>query len=803
LVDIDLKQHAETIPQKTREEYILSFKEEQLYPHLKIMVERMLPGSLVEITRGNTEYGRDLVVKKIDELGSEYIGVVVKRGDSSGKITGKEDDAVRELIDQVKEAYANPVFLRSIGAGQVTLNNVWIIFVGTLTDGASHRLEFELMRSYPLRIFPIAWVVQELTKHYPEFFFQGEIAKFLQDRIKLLETRRSFVNAEVTLSSSWVDPWVKEYKQPQHVDEQIKNILKSNKLPFTKLESLIKPGRYIVLVGDPGTGKSTALAKIALDNLSESFKNVLGFENRGKVKIPILVKAREFLEFANLGEMIDCYVPKTINRADFEISTIMIDGLDELSVEKGNQILKKAKEYSTELNCGLVISSRKIEAFINPLLPFERFEILPMEFQQAMKLVGLITKDKDIFKIIEEGLRNEDLKLSLTPLALELLIKIATAEKEIPASAAEVFDQYTDISLGRYDKANNIESIFEYYTKKGFIAELAWNEFFLKNRLQITKQELDEFVDLYFKEHAFDVAKFSKFKEEIEKAGIIRFGEVVFFRHRSFLDYFVALRLTQHLEENFGIDDNLVSAYYSDIWKEVTFFFIGIRRKITKGLVEKLFGYKKDGLVNSILKLLIGKLIQAGWYTESNIKKSAIIESIRYASDVRRRIQKILKESNEEIPKIFSDIFTFIFAEYSFSSRTMRNEVAQAADYMLEMNDSDCIINGLILLQAGNRILGDAEREALSKKALKALSTAEISGKLTIDDKVVGIFLLDMIERQKDTPALKSIKRKMRDMRNMYPDEVRRFLGPEYAPKSLPDRKKRDNRELKQIANQR
>jgi hypothetical protein len=60
-----------------------------------------------------------------------------------------------------------------------------------------------------------------------------------------------------------------------------------------------------------------------------------------------------------------------------------------------------------------------------------------------------------------------------------------------------------------------------------------------------------------------------------------------------------------------------------------------------------------------------------------------------------------------------------------------------------------------------------------------------------------------MIERQKDTPDLKSIKRKMRDMRNMYPDEVRRFLGPEYAPKSLPDRKKRDNRELKQIANQR
>jgi len=76
----------------------------------------------------------------------------------------------------------------------------------------------------------------------------------------------------------------------------------------------------------------------------------------------------------------------------------------------------------------------------------------------------------------------------MTPLSLFLLLTIVEARKEVPASITELYDQFNDIILGRYDVEKGIMVIFEYLIKKRFLAELAFKEFVEKKRLEMQKK---------------------------------------------------------------------------------------------------------------------------------------------------------------------------------------------------------------------------------------------------------------------------------------------------------------------------
>ena len=236
----EIVQQAKALSKETRKNILLSFKEVDLHPHLKNLLTKMDPESLVEITHGHDEYGKDLVMVREDQFGQTVIAMVVKTGDIRAKTLGRID----EVKSQVNQAIAHPAILKTIRE-RLTVSKVWVILAGELSGQAHERLEKEV-EARDITIYDLDWLIEHFTEYYPQVFFEGKVMDVLQERIQGLETKHMFCERGKTLSECFVDPLVAMIDVPLKYDteEQFALIIKEKKLHFSRLKSLL-PGRTL------------------------------------------------------------------------------------------------------------------------------------------------------------------------------------------------------------------------------------------------------------------------------------------------------------------------------------------------------------------------------------------------------------------------------------------------------------------------------------------------------------------------------------------------------------------------------
>jgi len=732
---------------------------------------------LVEITQGNDEYGRDLVIEHKDAWGKRYIGVIVKKGDSSDKITGKSARVIDQVLMQTKEALAHPCPLREISAGVVRISEIRVIFVGRLTTHAVMRVQNEV-KTASVQPFAIGWLVDHFSEHYPEVFFQGKLAEYIREQISLYEMKRESMIRPSQLTANFVSPWVSEIEAPSSLTEEIVETLRSRRLPFQDLEAIVEERKRVLLIGDPGTGKTTALAKIALDMFEKCVGVITSDKGVTQLDIPIFLKVSDLVS-KDIEELIETSMPAGPAREKVKIKVILADGLDEIKVDRRAEIVAKLDDFCKSHDYGLVVSTRKVEALKDAITPFRQYELLPFEYKQAVAFVRRFVENEELLSIIDEGLRRKDLKMSLTPLALELLIQVASIEKEIPVSTTEVFERFTDGVLGRFDAARGIKSIFEYFIKKKFLAELAWTEFYMKDRLIISYKDFSDFVQIYAQEYGRVRKELDQFISEIVRAGILEIGDTVSFRHRSFLEFCSACTLAQHRADRKNISEDVVNIYFDLMWTEIAFFYIGILREVSELIVQTLDDYDESQFEFKVQKALIGRLLQAGWDTPSKLKMIAMEVALRQITGIRDELDSAIDTAitahGAPIPGIFSDFFIIALAEYSFGSMTFLNEVLSLHNRLSTDDDHESLLKCLLLLWANRRRLTIDQSKELIPSALEVLSKLEKSQKLTVRDKYICLFLMQHIQEQ-DTKLLRSIRRKMDNVRRLYPSDMRRLL---------------------------
>lgn len=783
---VDYVREAKNIPYKSRAKHLLSFSEVELHEELKSLFEKMEINDPVEITHSNDEYGRDLVIERKDAWGKRYIGVIVKKGASSGKITGKSGKVIDKIVMQTREALSNPCPLREISADVVRISEIKVIFVGKLTTHAVWRVQNEV-KGASIQPFAIGWLIEKFTECYPEVFFQGKLAEYIKEQISVFETKRESMIQPSPLSSSFVSPWVSEIEAPSSLTEEMIETFRTRRLPFQDLEQVVEERKRVLLIGDPGTGKTTALAKIALDIFEKCIGVITSDKGIAQLEIPISVKAGDLVS-KDIEELIETDLPAGPARERVNIKVILVDGLDEVRVDKRAEIVVKLDTFCKSHNYGLVVSTRKVEALKDAITPFRQYELLPFEYKQAMAFVRRFVEDPELLSIIDEGLRRKDLKMSLTPLALELLIQVASVEKEIPASTTEIFERFTDGVLGRFDAAKGIQSVFEYFIKKRFLAELAWSEFYLKDRLIISYKDFNGFVQIYAQKYGRVGQKLDQFISEIIRAGILEVGDTVSFRHRSFLEFCSAFRLAQHRADHENLNEDVASIYFDLMWTEIAFFYIGILREVSEQIVQKLDDYDESQFEFKLQKALIGRLLQAGWDTPSNIKLIALEVALRQIRSIRDEldsaIDTAIKAKGVPVPVIFSDFFIIALAEYSFGSITFLNEVLSLCNKLSMVHDYDSILKCLLLLWPNRHRLTGSQTKERMVSTLDELSKLEKSQKLTIRDKYISLFILQNIEEE-DTELLRSVRRKMDRVKKLYSSEMRRLLPAKSTRMSL------------------
>ena len=339
----EIIQQAKALPREKRKKILMSFKETELHKYLKELFKAMEPNYTIEITHGSDELGKDLVIVKKDKISTDVIGVVVKTGDIKAKTVGKVDELIsqvekvfsyrterkiREIESQVQQAFAHPAEMKTIYK-KLPISKVFIVLAGELSNKARERLAKELRENTEIK--DIDWLIDKFTDYYPQVFFEGRVIDFLQKKIQQLETKHWLSKREINLSDYFVEPLVAIIDIPLKFDEKsLALIVKKRRMPFTKLKTILTTTRQIILVGDPGVGKSGALAKLTIDMLREASTLMFRGVSKKQIKTPILVSAKEILESDNHETLLKKYLetPEIIDR--FKVQVLMIDALDEV-----------------------------------------------------------------------------------------------------------------------------------------------------------------------------------------------------------------------------------------------------------------------------------------------------------------------------------------------------------------------------------------------------------------------------------------------------------------------------------------
>ena len=780
---MDLSKRAKTLPKHLRRKFLMDYKETDLHKCLKELFQVMEPNYSVEITHGAQEFGKDLVMVSSNRFTKEAIGVVVKCGSINGKTVGDVDNLkehaksvlskgahkkLAEIKSQIEQALAHAATTKSY-LEELPVSKVYVVIAGEFSKNARKRLTDELAAE--IEIFDLNWLIDNFTEFYPHIFFEGVAIDFLDEKTRELEENHRRGNPGKDLSEYFVDPLIKPLSPPLEFDEKIiRKVWKERKFPFLRLLKISKERQKLILLGDPGTGKTGAMAKLAIDRYQDVYSQLL--KNPGKsdakIPIPVLVAARKFLSLDSAESLLTDFFETVENQRLFTVDLIIADGLDEVESENRLAIIHKLDEFSEEIGCSYILTSRKIDIINTLKQEYHKYELLPFEFNQALRLASKLISDHDVLVAMQESLEKIQDQILLVPLSLMLLVELVEEHREVPASVTELYDRFFDMALGREDREKGIEVLFDYHIKKKFLAELAYREFWKKNRMEIPQESFKQFLNAYANEFELSPEDLCGLVRELDRASILNEGEKVYFKHRSFLDYFAAFHVYEYREDIPKLNDLIVETYFDDIWSEVSFFYIGLQRRINQNLLERIYSFEGKELTSEMDKLLSGRLLQAGWHSPTQQHVFGIENAIRYAPRVQKKFQEILARSESNAPNIVSDFIVLSLANISFGSGFLSRHVKKTLQQLITSDSYDDIYMAIVLSWSMRRLSKPDEVKENIDAILDAASGFEERQQARI------LILMMLIEEDKE--MMKPIRRQLGKLKKRAPEAFKALL---------------------------
>ena len=269
--NIDLVKQANSIPLTERCAFLTELLETELHKHLASLFNKAEGSVCAEVTHGTSEFGRDIVLRRRDRYGEEYVGIVVKRAPYT-RMSGRSAGPVDEVISQAHQAIAHPCPLKEIAATTVDIASVWIALFCRLSNNAMARLVKETEAIRGRRILTLEQLAELFTEHYPEVFFEGGVSEYLTTKILEFENWEGITPHREKLTAWFVNPMLGVTNAKHSPLEQSSFRLPDERVPLGRLSEHLNPGSTLILTGDPGSGKSTVLRKVAVDQLVSPIK---------------------------------------------------------------------------------------------------------------------------------------------------------------------------------------------------------------------------------------------------------------------------------------------------------------------------------------------------------------------------------------------------------------------------------------------------------------------------------------------------------------------------------------------------
>lgn len=597
----------------------------------------------VQDTHGADEFGKDIVCQYDTGLQTLNTAIVVKKGDVSGstspKSTGGTLGVIREQIHLALSVQSEDLNAKA----PLTITNVIVWISGKFKSKARHQITYDRSNAYVnIEFRDGAKTVELLDAHYPEYWTIGDhtIVNYFsnaREKHSKLEDILALGSAPARhhLPKIFVPPrlaLIPKVRSKQSTQKQ----RPMKEVPFTDL--LESSNDRIAIIGDLGTGKSTALRRILLLTIESNLRD------SHKYPVPIYIRFRD-IDFSTNDPIIKALQSEFASLAPSEQESdideiledghllVLIDGLDELeSKERIERALEELNLFSQVYSRSrIVITSRSIEILetTSMLARFTMYRILYLNFTQVKTMIRRWFADNvdDGEKLIREILNPVTFtSIPLTPFTMAMLAAVYRGNThDLPANLTELFNKYVGQALGQWDSNKGIESQIEWKLKKSMLCELAWH-LLQSDELGITFEAFETLVDAKLTEVGLPYEGGDLVDQIIERSGLLvpTVNNEYAFKHHAFFSYFSGHSLIVQPEHK-----RLIAEHFYDMtWSKTIFFAFG-----TKYNDSSYLTYVVENVPIPTVNLLyyavqLGMITQASYYVSNDIKTEAIGRSL-------------------------------------------------------------------------------------------------------------------------------------------------------------------------------
>lgn len=609
---------------------------------------------------GPFEKGKDAVFSETNRLGQQdIIAVQTKKGNLN--LTSSASVNLSNATAQLRTALETSIPLLS-DRRKALPSKVFLCASGKINEAARHHVVEEI-RDPRITFLDADELIPLIDDNLPEFWLgiDADLLPYFRAMKDLVEGGRSRDSREPVFKSDILIGAATDanfisltlFRTTLVTKKFHGNIEQVPEIEEISLERIAAtPARKILILGDAGSGKSTALLRIAYQSVRS------GITSSRSYRIPVFIRAADiarakpdtlitYLESSTRAisnSSRGCFSSQDLREGRVQI---LLDALDEVSDEaERKRIIDLVNEFSQSYHkVQFIVTSRPhpFTSEFKTLAAFAQYTISPIGWKEASKIIQNLQEGKRVppqnSKELLRRLQHVH-GIELNPLLVTVFA--ATSEygrQDIPANITELFKKFTELMLGRWDENKGLSQQYQAPLKDFLLTKVA----FEMHSREVTRISLGEMREMIRNELATRGHKSSEdqiIDELVTRSGLFRVvANDIEFRHHLLQEFFAGRGIPTVSFIETVID--------KDWWKRAIVFFFGERPSDVaslRGIFKKAMTLEPSQIYDSTLA--IGLALQACYLSEVKDKIELwkeISEAISAARDAIEATQYLKK----------------------------------------------------------------------------------------------------------------------------------------------------------------